>query len=365
MSAPRDTAVDAARAMAILGMFVIHAVLVLATEYPKTGVEAAVMWLVDGRAAATFVTLAGFGVATLWRKLPDTDRDTVLRKRALVLWTAGVLNLIIWPGDILRLYGIALALSPVLLKWSARARIGAALALVGVYPLLMLAVDWTTHWDLTTITYVGTWTLDGFFRNVLYDGFRPVVPWLAFYLAGTVMAEWPLQHARVQRAMIGWGAVITSASVAISYGLDRWLQSAAPTLDALTREGLVGTTSLPPLPLSIASEIGTTALLLGSAYALVPRLGSLPREVLSATGRRALTWYIWHVVVLVGAAASGALHRLSAAQAIGVGVLLFGFAAGWSYWFRQQPGTLERWMRRVTQRSNASIARAATNERTA
>jgi uncharacterized membrane protein YeiB len=357
VSPPRDSAVDAVRAIAILGMFVIHAVLVLGAQYLTSGFEAAVLWICDGRAAATFVTLAGFGVATLWARAPEHERDALLRKRALVLWVAGVLNLVIWPGDILRLYGVALALAPMLLRWSPRRRLIAAMALVGLFPLVASVIDWTTHWDLSTLTYLGTWTLDGFVRNLLYDGFRPLLPWLAFFLVGTVMAAWPLREARVQRQLIGWGSLATIVSVGASAGLDAWLQSAAPQMDALTREGVVGTTSLPPLPLFMLSAFGTTAILLGAGYALVPRLGGFWRDLLSATGRRALTWYVWHIVVLMSAAAAGALHTISAAQAIAVGLLLFAVAAAWSYRHRDRAGMLEQWMRRA---SAVSTQRSAT-----
>lgn len=126
--AHRDEAIDVARAMAILGMFVIHAVLVLGAFYPRTGASAFVLWLCDGRAAATFVTLAGFGVARLAAKdTPDLAART-LRRRALALWVLGVLNLVIWPGDILRVYGVALLAAPFLLRWNVRARLLVSLA---------------------------------------------------------------------------------------------------------------------------------------------------------------------------------------------------------------------------------------------
>ncbi len=108
----RDEAIDVARSIAILGMFVIHAVLVLAAAYPRSGPMAMVLWLCDGRAAATFVTLAGFGVARLASKTPAAIVGGTLRRRALILWGMGQLNLIIWPGDILRVYGVALLVSP-------------------------------------------------------------------------------------------------------------------------------------------------------------------------------------------------------------------------------------------------------------
>jgi len=104
----RDESIDVARAVAILGMFVIHAVLVLATAVPTQGASGFVLWWCDGRAAATFVTLAGFGVARLAARHDHAEGLRVLHRRALVLWVMGVANLMIWPGDILRVYGVAL-----------------------------------------------------------------------------------------------------------------------------------------------------------------------------------------------------------------------------------------------------------------
>jgi uncharacterized protein len=343
--APRDEAIDVARAFAILGMFVIHAVLVLGTSVPSGGMTGVVVWMCDGRAAATFVTLAGFGVARLAAKQSGSDMTRTFWRRALVLWTLGVLNLVFWPGDILRVYGVALLLAPVMLRWTARTRVAVAIGLAAVYPLLMLAFDWTTHWQLDTLTYVGVWTPQGFVRNLLYDGFRPVVPWLGFFLLGTVLAEQDLRDPKLWRRLIVGGALTTMESVELSSWLDGWLARAYPSLDALTREGLVGTLSLPPLPLSLLSEVGTTALVIGTALALVPRLPRVVVEPLVATGRRALTWYLWHVAVLMTLYAMGAKQQLAPASAIVVGVLLWGWALVWSHCQRERIGVMERFMR--------------------
>lgn len=77
----RDEAIDVARAVAILGMFIIHAVLVLGSSFPTSGPAAFVLWLCDGRAAATFVTLAGFGVVRLVAKYPPEQAVRTLRPR--------------------------------------------------------------------------------------------------------------------------------------------------------------------------------------------------------------------------------------------------------------------------------------------
>jgi uncharacterized membrane protein YeiB len=111
------------------------------------------------------------------------------------------------------------------------------------------------------------------------------------------------------------------------------------------REGLVGTMSLPPLPLSLLSQVGMTALVIGTALALTPQLPRLVLEPLVATGRRVLTWYLWHVAVLMTLYSVGAKQQLPPAGAMLVGVALWGCALGWSYWRRNPIGLMEGFMR--------------------
>jgi uncharacterized protein len=350
----RDEAIDVARAVAILGMFVIHAVLVLSASYPRSGGSAVVLWLCDGRAAATFVTLAGFGVSRLAAKSAGETGRRLLRRRALVLWIMGVLNLIVWPGDILRVYAVALFIAPWLLQHTQRTRLWLAALLVPAFLLGMVLLDWTQHWQLDTLTYVGVWTPSGFIRNLFFDGFRPVVPWLSFFLLGTVLADVDLHAPHVPPRLLTAGAVATCVAVAASMALDALLVRVAPQLDALTREGLVGTTSLPPLPLFMLSAVGTTALLLGSVLLLLPKLPRAVTDTLVATGRRALTWYVWHIAILMTLYAFGYHHKLSANTSIVCGLLLFAVAVGWSRAKASTNGLLETVMRQLSGATAAS-----------
>jgi uncharacterized protein len=356
----RDEAIDVVRAIAILGMFVIHAVLVLAVSYPRTGPAALVLWLCDGRAAATFVTLAGFGVARLAAKDTRDITSRILRRRAMALWVLGVLNLVIWPGDILRVYGVALLAAPIMLRWTVRTRLWVSVLLLLLFVVGMVLLDWTRHWDLSTLTYVGVWTADGFVRNLLFDGFRPVVPWLSFFLFGTILAEWDLHNDLLQRRLLRLGIFTLLAAVGLSAGLDWLLLRTAPHIDALTREGLVGTTSLPPLPLFMLSAAGSTALLLGAVLRLVPVAPRGVIQALAATGRRALTWYVLHVALLVSLHAMGVKNTLSAAWSIAVGVAMFGVAALWSSGHSATPGIFEALMRALSRVSPAPSARTKT-----
>jgi uncharacterized membrane protein YeiB len=292
------------------------------------------------------VTLAGFGVARLAAKGSAMRTGRTLRRRALLLGIMGVLNLVIWPGDILRVYAVALFAAPVVLAWSTRTRAWLASGLVLLYVAGMLLLDWTKHWNFDTLEYVGVWTSDGFVRNLLFDGFRPVVPWLSFFLVGSVLADRHVQCARVQWRLVWMGAVATGASLIASRTLDAMLMRAAPQLDALTREALVGTSSLPPLPLFMLSAMGTTSMLLGATLLLLPHTPRAVTETLSATGRRALTWYIGHIVVLVTLYAIGYEHRLQPGVAVLAAVAMFGAAATWSSRHASDAGTLETLLRR-------------------
>src|SRR6478672_5627988 len=61
-SAPRIAGYDLARALAILGMVLVHFSLVMSFRRMNEGWLAHVIEFLDGRAAATFVVLAGVGL---------------------------------------------------------------------------------------------------------------------------------------------------------------------------------------------------------------------------------------------------------------------------------------------------------------
>lgn len=347
---PREVWLDLARALAILGMFIVHAVLVLGRSVPSSGALHALFWLCDGRAAATFVTLAGIGVAKLAERLPDGERGPTLRRRALALGLLGLLNLGVWEGDILRLYGVALLLAPDLLKRSTRALVAGALGLALSFPLLAWGFRWEARWDFATLTYRGLWEPVGLLRNTFLDGFRPVVPWLAFFLAGLLLARLDFGAARIRRRLALAGGGLLGGSLLLS----AWAQHRLPGPDTAF---LFGTGSMPPLPLFLASAAGTTALTLALALGLAERTPAWLREALSATGRRALTWYLGHIALLVGLYLGGIRHRFAPGAAMALGLAGFAAAVALSYRWRARQGLLERALRWVSRPLSPSAAR--------
>ena len=346
---------DVARALAYFGMVLVHFRLVGAAE------DAGPRWLawlvgrLDGRAAATFVTLAGVGLALMARG-PRLRGDRaalagvrrVLLRRALFLLMVGLLYFEVWPADILHCYGIFLAVGALMLAAPDRLLMGAAAGLVLAYVPMILAFDYGAGWDWETLTYRGFWTPAGMLRNVAFNGFNPVVPWTAFLLFGLWLGRRdlgdPAVGRRVLRAGLATALTAEAASVALVAGAGR-------VLDAEAAGSLFGTAPMPPMPLFMLAAGGTAAAVIASCVLLTGRCrGARWIGPLAATGQMALTLYVAHVVVGLGALeAVGVVKGRSVAVAVAAAAAFCAASVvGSALWRRRfARGPLEWAMRRL------------------
>jgi uncharacterized protein len=310
----RSEGLDVARALAILGMFVVHAGLVLAPGDPHV-----VFDVCDGRAAATFLVIAG--IATARATLPDRE----LRRRGAILLALGFVNLVVWPGDILRVYGVALLLAP----WLRRMQPRRLLALTGTLflafvPLLLFA-DWDARWRWEDLHYRGLWTPTGLVRNLTFDGFRAVVPWLGLYTLGLALGR--ADDARLARLALP-GAALALGAATLSMILVERLGGGADVV------AVFGTASMPPMPLFLATAVGTALLVIGASMSIVsPRL--------ARTGRLAGTWYLAHIALLVALATAG----IETSAPVALAAALAAFAAAVAISQRVARGPFERLLR--------------------
>src|SRR5262249_47600065 len=189
--APRIEGFDLARALAILGMVIVHFSFVMHDDDLPPGPLDTIVELLDGRAAAVFVILAGIGVSLLSRRaVADPDPQALaetrrtLRRRGLVLLVVGFVNLTIFTGDILRVYGISLFVAAELLTATNRRLLDTALSCEIVFLVLFLTIDYSSHWNWDTLEYRRLWTPGGIVRNLFYDGFRSIFPWTGLLLFG-------------------------------------------------------------------------------------------------------------------------------------------------------------------------------------
>ena len=348
---PRLGGLDLARALAILGMVIVnYEISMNATGRGPTWLGT-LTGLLQGRAAATFVVLAGIG-ASLGAARARASQDprercaarlTLLRRGAF-LFVLGSAFLVVWPADILHFYGVYLALGSVLLfAPCAVVVLSAACLALGALAFLIFG-DFFAHWNLVDFSYRGLGTPSGFLRNLFLDGWHPVLPWGVLYLAGLLVGRGPLAD-RSWRRRIGLVAVLGLAGIELAaHGL------APQGIETPGWTALLATDSVPPTPGYLVAGTSTAVLAIVLCCESSERLPARWRRPFEATGRLALTFYLGHVLVGLGALeALGRLENQTLPFAVALSIAFFAacvlFSIGWSSRFRRGP--LEGLMRRV------------------
>jgi len=82
-------------------------------------------------------------------------------KRGLFLLVAGFVNLLVWSGDILRVYGVSLLLGAWLLRASGRTLLLVSILFIAGFIGLFAVFDYSRYWDWKTLEYRGLWTPGG------------------------------------------------------------------------------------------------------------------------------------------------------------------------------------------------------------
>lgn len=315
MPRQRLVGLDLARALAVFGMVVVNFEVAMVTEGSGPGWLATLTGLLHGRAAATFVVLAGVGISLLTRRARESgerellarDRNTLLR-RALFLFVVGALYTPIWPADILHFYGVYIAAAALLLRASSAWLWRIAALLVTGFYFLLTEFDYEAGWNWETLEYAGLWTPIGALRHVFYNGFHPVVPWLAFLLVGMTLGRLDLNRAKVRRRLLLWGA---STALAAELGSRLLIGSIQARMShpGEAVEAVFGTAPVPPAPLYMVASTGTACAVIAVCLAVGLRWSQAPwLRPLVATGQLALTLYVAHV--LLGMGTLEALGRL-------------------------------------------------------
>jgi len=210
---------DLARALAVFGMVIVNFKIVMGAGEKGPAWLATLAGLLDGRAAATFVVLAGAGISLLSRRARmsgnrarlSQDRGT-LWKRALFLFVLGSLYTPVWPADILHFYGVYIAAAAFLLSAPTKRLLGCAAALIAAFCALMFLFDYEKGWDWSTLSYAVLWAPAGMVGHIFFNGFHPVVPWLAFLLLGMILGRQDMRSPAVRRRVFVWGVGVAVAA---------------------------------------------------------------------------------------------------------------------------------------------------------
>jgi uncharacterized membrane protein len=345
----RILGVDAARAVALVGMFATHIFPLREAREPTfTGLVA------SGRASALFAVLAGVGVAlaTGGTRRPEGVRAHLGAGAALVVRgvLVGALGLTLVALDppvavILAYYGLLFVVAAVLLRLPRGVlATGAVLAcvLTPVASQLLRAglpegpgaqVGWTTF--AAPGDALVTLALTGYY---------PVLTWTTYLLAGMAVGRLDLHRPQVAAGLLTGGAALavaahTASTLLLGPGNGVWVLGAAAserrygTTPAGDWWWLAADTPHSGSPLDLAATTGSALAVLG-AMLLLCRVGARWARPLvkipAALGSAPLTIYTLHVVALAVYAGSGSddlvlwLGHVLVATLIGLGLRFAG-----------------------------------------
>jgi uncharacterized protein len=301
----RIIGIDVARALAVIGMIIVNFKVVFG-ENGQSWVKS-FAGIFDGKAAATFVVLAGVGIALMTNSAIKNDDKTKLKiaririmKRAIFLFFIGISYITIWPADILHFYGIYMAIIMVVLTCKERTIIILGICTILAYPILMTFLNYGAGWDFDTLDYHSFWTFKGFIRNLFFNGFHPVMPWVAFMLFGYWFGKQDLHNDKFVKKTFWMSTIIFISIQVVSY-LTISTLSEGNQEAVLELTEIFGTKPMPPLPIYMFNGIAISFAIISGCILISKKFeNSFIIDALNKTGQLALTFYVAHVIIGMG-----------------------------------------------------------------
>ncbi len=308
LQSKRIEGLDFARALAMFGMLIVNFKIIMGAA--ENGPDW-IIWftgLFEGRASATFVMLAGIGVALMTRKARNggthsiiRENRTSLRKRAAFLFIIGLLLYVVgWTGDILHYYGVYMLIASFLIVSSTKLMIILSSTILIISQILLVTMNYLKGWDPAQpfMEYLDFWTIEGFLRNLLFNGYHPVLPWICFFLIGMILGRLDLLKKAVRNKMLFISLFLLATIEILSKVLMRLSLS---VLDVESAEYLFQTGPIPPNILYVLSNSSSAIIvIIASIYIAEKFAGHWFTKSLIKTGQLTLTHYVSHVFIGIG-----------------------------------------------------------------
>ncbi len=299
---------DVARALAIFGMvFVNFKIAMNATTGSEWLLRS--VGLLEGRASALFVVLAGVGISLMTRRArasndPEllSQKRNIIIKRGLLLIVVGLAYSPIWPADILHFYGFYFLLAAFLFASTNRTLLlSAILSMLGFVVLLML-FNYETGWNWETLDYLDFWTVEGMFRHIFFNGFHPIFPWFTFVLIGICLGRVDFNNADIRRRLMLVSLTIWASIEILSKLIQPLMLQDLPSGVSSEDIGfLFGTGMMPPMPQYIVAAGSLAVFVITLCVSLTQGVkDKLMVTALLRTGQLALSLYLAHVLVGMG-----------------------------------------------------------------
>ncbi len=327
---------DLARFFALVGMVIVNFDVVMVN--PLLVNDSGVASILPGRAAALFVVLAGigFGLAAKNKPWEHTFRLTI--KRFIFLLTLGLLNAAIFQADIIHYYAFYFLFGVLLLPLPNRYLAIVIFGLVLDFVLMAVFYNYDQGWDWANLHYQDFWSVSGFFRNLFFNGWHPVIPWLSFLILGIILSRITLKSVRTQSNMLVIGLAVFFCSTWLANRLGTLFSTIDPEAAVLFT-----TTPIPPMPLYLISAGSLAVAVTGLCLLMEPILKRHKiLAIFTPVGRQTLTWYIAHIVLGMGTLENlGQINNQTTTQALFTALLFCVMATLlaflWNLKFRRGP----------------------------
>lgn len=286
---------DLARAYAILGMYIVNFNTVFGSHTDKS-LTGKFLTLFNGNSSTIFVILAGMGVSLMSNRQVYSGTEqaklrSIVMKRSWFLFFTGLLLYTWWPADILHFYGGYMHIAALTLFVNKKYFLTVAGVAIVLFHLLLLFVPYEAGWNFETLQYTDFWTVKGFLRNTIYNGWNPVLPWIAFFFLGMWLGRLDWKKLAVRKNIFLTGLVI--------YVLVQVLLFCA--VRNIFHEDVkfyIEADYLPPfLPFMLGTASFSMMVIVVCIYIGDKFEGSSLLKFFTATGQHTLTHYISHLTI--------------------------------------------------------------------
>jgi uncharacterized membrane protein YeiB len=197
---------DVARAYAIWGMFIVNFNFSFGSILNDDGWGNRFLSLFEGNSTAIFILCAGMGLSFMSQSASFNNEEKKLLKskvlrRSWFLFALGLLLYPWWSGDILHFYGGYMHVAAFLLFIPRFNYLYLALLAIAIYHILLSLIPVGTGWDFSTFYYTDFWSITGFLRNSLYNGWNSLFPWIAYFFVGMWMGKLNWENIKTLRSV--------------------------------------------------------------------------------------------------------------------------------------------------------------------